>query len=431
MLKERHEVESYIETKANLIIFDQKKCKRVYDICYNQYNVPRGMTADIIASRADYTIISDFILFAVLDALMQVVFDTGNEERTKAKVKHKLSKYYTESEIKTYSEAKYVEDKLNFPLKFSVIQITEDQWIGRIDVKTLMKMRKAQLIFYNTNSQRTMQKVIRGERTYYKIAVNKKAVKEIEESYRASEYIPNTITLNIPVDHEKTNYFYDSNSHTIVVQSIPYFDIVDGYHRYVAMSHLSDTNPEFNYDMELRLTAFEEEKIQRLIFQEDQKTKMKKIDSDSFNMNHPANRVVTRLNESSKCNIKGLIGRNEAIIPLQDMVEIVKYLYFKGVGKEKESVTILEVTKYLTECFNLLTEHNFEYIQVPYSFERLLAVIYGFYLYQDKDKENMCEFIDKLVDKVEQNKSKFVGRAMKKGVINEVEQIVSEVNNYV
>ena len=41
---------------------------------------------------------------------------------------------------------------------------------------------------------------------------------------------------------------------------------------------------------------------------------MRKVDSNSYNMNRASNIVVTRLNESPMCNLQGLISRNQGIV---------------------------------------------------------------------------------------------------------------------
>jgi hypothetical protein len=91
--------------------------------------------------------------------------------------------------------------------------------------------------------------------------------------------------------------------------------------------------------MELRIVNFTEDKAKQFIWQEDQKTQMRKIDSKSMNMNSSANIVVTRLNENVRCNLKGLISRNEGTIPFGELAELVDYFYFKGISKEKEGTT--------------------------------------------------------------------------------------------
>ena len=59
--------------------------------------------------------------------------------------------------------------------------------------------------------------------------------------------------------------------------------------------------------MELRITNFDIDKSRRMIYQYDQKTKMSKQLSDTYNSYAAQNKVVQRINESSMCNLQGEI----------------------------------------------------------------------------------------------------------------------------
>ena len=145
------------------------------------------------------------------------------------------------------------------------------------------------------------------------------------------------------------------------------------------------------------MVNFTEDKAKQFIWQEDQKTKMRKVDSKSMNMNSPANIVVTRLNENVRCNLKGLISRNEGIVSFGELAELVDYFYFKGVSKEKERSVIINAVKELTDNFNMLTEYNTEYLEQKMSYSTLLTAMFCFNYFKDdsKNKPYMCEIIEK------------------------------------
>lgn len=126
------------------------------------------------------------------------------------------------------------------------------------------------MINYNVNAQRTMQRVIKGDKELYRITLNKHAVNSIRRSFESGEFIPNTITLNIPEDPENEFYYNEKNSE-LVIKNINHFDISDGYHRYVAACQAYDQNDKFNYPLEIRIVSFDNDKVKKFIFQEDQK----------------------------------------------------------------------------------------------------------------------------------------------------------------
>lgn len=423
MLTDRSKLENLIEANTLNIIFNSDKCNKFYDLCFEQYNIPRGMTADLISMRRSLTETSIFVLFALLDCYEQVVNAP----------KSKLNKFFTDSEIKNYKKTKMPDaTKVKFPLKIRAIQIADDQWIGRIDIDLLMQLRRTQMINYNENAQRAMQRVIHNDKEYFKIALNKQAVGQIEELLESLRYIPDDLTLNMPMEDEDLQFSYDDGTATLTIHNIKAFDIIDGYHRYVALSHQKDIDPEFKYTMEFRITNFDENKAQRFIFQKDQKTKMRKIDSNSYNVDNPGHIVVTKLNGNPSCNIHGMIGKKDEPIPFAEMVEWVDFLFLRKVPKSKQRIAIMETAKELTDNFNLLTEYNVKYLESKYTYKELIMILYTFYAYQGQDKTNMCKVIDLAVQEINENTNTiFRERKPRRGIINELEKILRKAETYV
>ena len=422
MLKDKIILEQYLESESIKIVTDFEKCKSLYDFTNKTYKIPKGLVSDLILLRKSFSEVSEFILFCLLDGI----------EKTSEITNSKLDEFFTMQEVQTYRKAIYETNSIKFPLVFKMIEISYDQWIGKISINQLMELRKAQLINYNVNAQRTMQKVIKGDKEVYKIALNWKAINQIKESYENKQFISNTLTLNIPADIE-SDFYYDKETSTLIINSLEHFDITDGYHRYIAACQIKDRDPEFDYEMELRIVNFSDDKAKQFIFQEDQKTKMKKIDSDSLNMTKAANMVVTKLNADYRCNLQGLIGRNGGLISFGELSEVVDYFYFKGItSKEKEKVAIIQTTKKLIDDFNHLTEYDTRYLEQKYSFKLLSIIGYCFRIYHDRDKDEVCKIIEEAYNKLEHlDIKKFYTKKLRKSLINEIEKIVKECEQYV
>lgn len=392
-------------------------CNNIYDFGKNKYDIPKGMMSDLICFRVSMSEASEFILFCLFNSISEF-----------KKVDIKINNFYTDIEIEMYSSSKYKVDKIKFPIRIKMIQVEHDQWIGSIDSNFLMKLRAAQLVNYNVNAQRTMQKVIRGDNEIYKITLNQNAISSIKNNLKQSSFIPNTITFNIPQD-TNCNFYYDADCCELVIKDIPHFDIIDGYHRYIACCKASDEDKNFNYKLELRIVNFSEDKAKNFIYQEDQKTKMRKIDSDSLNMNNASNIIVTRLNESPRCNIKGLISRNDGIINFGELSELIRFLYLKGsIKKEEENYMIMSLVKELTECFNMLTEYDIKYLNKKYSYKQLAIITYMFFKYKDKNKNNMCYNINEVVNSQDKlDNKKFYYKTPRKTMLNEIDKLIEVI----
>lgn len=420
MLKDKKALEQYLDQQCDRIVVDNDKCKSIYTYANETYDIPKGIVSDLISRRMTMSEASEFMLFILLDSMHSVL----KEDKIQG-----IDKFYTMQEAQYYRKSKYEVEKIKFPLVFKMIQVENDQWVGKIDVKTLMRLRQAQLINYNTNAQRTMSKIVKGDKEIYKITLNQKAVSEIADAYTHNTFIPNTVTLNIPIESD-SEFYYDNDTNSLIIKSLDHFDITDAFHRYIAASQVSDLNNDFNYNMELRIVNFTEDKAKQFIYQEDKKTPMRKIDSNSMNMNKAANIVVTRLNENVRCNLKGLISRNEGIIHFGELAELVDYFYFKGVGKEKErSVTIKAVAE-LTNDFNMLTEYNTKYLEHKMNYKTLLSAMFCFDYYRNNNIDNtkMCEVIEKIAKVMENSDNKkFQNKTPRKSLMTEVEKVMKGV----
>lgn len=375
-----------LERKSDLIV--QKKYADKATLLQNylleKYEFSRGSTMDYVSRRANFEAAPDYELFWYSDGINHV-FNCIE-----------LSSYFNNTEIKEYSKTKKNNNKIEFPIRIPCVQIDEHQWIGRADVQFFIKLRKASMIIYNANAQRALKKVLKGDTEFWKIQLNRFAVSQISDSFKSGSYIPNTITLNIS-DESKGDFYYDDKTHELVIKSIESFDISDGYHRYIAMSQLYDFDNTFNYPMELRIINFDDEKVKQFIFQEDQKTKMTKIVSNSMNLNKSCNKIVERLNNNSLSYLKGKISRAEGLVDFSQFASLVDRIFFDNKNCEDPSVE-LEIYKTIQGKLNTLIELNEKYMTEKYTYVRMAAVLFAIKYHEDLETIDDCvETLEKII----------------------------------
>ena len=398
MLKEKKELVLYLKNRFGSLVFNQEKLNTLVTEIETENSVPTGIIMDIIAGRSNLEEDNEFLLFLICNKI--------NPDKAK--------EFFTENEIVFYRSQQYERDDFEFPFDIQCIQVAPDQWIGAANVDFLIELRKAQLINYNANAQRTMQRVVRGNREVYKISLNAKALKEIKASLAQGSFIPNTITLNMPED---TDWTYDVKKNTLTINQLSAFDISDGYHRYVAMCQLKEVNPDFNYPIELRIISFPDDKVKQFIYQEDQKTKMRKVDSASMNMSSPANIVLERLNTDTMFDLKGKVLRNGGQINFGYAGNIVDYLFFKGI-KTAPMNEIVAVKDQLKNGINIFVEANPEWFDKRFDFKEILILIYG--ITQNWSPEAIN---NKINNKEQLDKRIFTNKAVKKSMINAIEKL--------
>lgn len=345
-----------------------------------EYNIPIEITTDYLSRRKTLDDASLFMLFALLNKLDP----------------DKAITIFTDKEYKKYQNYKYKPETIKFPLELPAVEIAEDQWMCVIDAKTLMKLRDAQLVEYNENTQRTLTRVVSSGIETYKITLNRKAVEGIKNSYTHGTYIPNTITLNMP---EGTDYDYriGKNGPSLIIDNIDHFDILDGYHRYIAISEIYNNDPSFDYAMELRIVSFREEKARQFIWQEDQKTKMSKIDSESFNQYKASNAIVKRIESGP---LAGIIKSKGGIIESALLATILDHTYLKDIRKLVRSDEA-RIARRLEDGFMKLEESNTHVFDDKWSREFTVCAVFCFWR-GHYDAKEILEFTDYAGDRISQ-----------------------------
>lgn len=382
--KSRDDLNKYAEElfQTSEIVQVKKNRRKLYTDLFKWFNMPTSIAEEMITFKRDIKEFTPFDIFCILYFVD----------------KNSLSKFFTENEIAKLSKEKYIIEKADFPLVFKdMVQITDDQWIGKTTVQELMKLKRSRMLNYDENEQRALRRVKSGKEEIFKPFVSNKNVREIKEAMENGVYIPDPITLNMP---EGSEYSFSNN--TLTIESMPngMFNLDDGYHRYLAMSQIYDFNKDFDYPMELEIVNFSNTKANNFIFQKDQKTPMKKIVAATYNLNAIPNRIIQRINEDPTCNISHMIGRNQANIDAGVMSKLITTLFIpKDIKKDQEAKTIISIKNDLVKKFNKITEQDEKFLG-KYSDQMLFATMYIFStdINEGKYAEAVNDVLDSLTD---------------------------------
>ena len=402
MLRDKEFYDS-ITSKIEQISFKPKELKQISGKIYEQFEIPLGLLSDYLTLRVPVNDASDFVLYGLCKQLLSPT---------------EIKKYYSDEEVKFYNKSKFQKQEIQFPLKFDMIQINTSQWIGRITVKELMQLRDVQMINYNERTQRTMERKISHGYEYWQIAINDNAVKEIEDSYEKGTYIPNTITLNLS-DESEADFFYDGEGRQLVIRSLKYFDILDGYHRYKAMSKAYNMDDSFDYEMELRIVNFSEKEARQFIWQEDQKTKMSKIDSASYNQHDWAVHICERVARNLP---QGIISRNKGSIDLAQLSAAVKFVYDTNNIKNVSEAN--QIANRLTMQFERMLDENPEAFQKKWSLPMTACVMT---LLKEDNVDNVWEKAN-ILHEVSTKQKVWISTNLYKRRVTALQKIIEQLN---
>lgn len=370
-----------------------------------KYDIPLNLSANILSGQKYLDEYSEYILYCFCDVITPNLTDT----------------YFVDREINYYSEQRFKIETVEFPIVFNVNQVTEEQWIGAFTMQELMKFRAAGLINYNINTQRTLAHIVKGNQDYYNVSINRTNIKKIKGMVERGEFIPNTITLNIQVDDTISDFEYKNGK--LIIKSIKAFDIIDGFHRYLAFGQIYDENPDFDYPLEVRITNFSESKGKQFTYQEDQKTFMKKVDSDSLNQYDLYNMLVKRLNEDTLCDFCGLIKTGKTISEGRLAVALKIY----DISDRKEMIGLVKVIR---DKLNRLTMIDPDLLEMEWQPWHIYTAVWCFKNEKSPDITVKSIYKADKIDKVIKNRI-LKANSFKDKTQKYIENIVKEVENNV
>ena len=365
MIKAREDLNVELYRYFSRIALHKKTQDKIVEYCKQVYGLPEKQCRDYLYGQKEIS--------SADNGLALVFADAADNVRSGSKL---VKEYFTEAEVQLVRQTDFAEKKLTFPLRYKMLPVEDGQWIGAFTIDDLMDLWNAQLINYNANTQRVLRVTFRKGVKLYRPYIDQGAIASIRESFHEGRYIPNTLTFNIPENDESADFYYNEKTCELVINNMKGFDILDGYHRLVAITQERAENEDFHYAMEIRIVNWNEDKAQRFIYQEDQKTKMRLVDSNAYNTATYENRVVAKLNENRRCNMMGMIGLNHGLINAGWLGKALEWLFFHRVGKIEGQSRMLPVQNVMVQSINGLTESYQEYLTREWKYDEVLTVCY-------------------------------------------------------
>ena len=318
---------------------DPKYVQKISDNLKTNHNLPKEIVLNVMyghKSLADY---NDVICYWITKEVQPALVD----------------EFFSSREIKNFDKEQYVEADSVLPLKLNALPLGDDQWLTVMSVQELMRLRQQSLLHYNADTQRALRVMVKGGDVIYEPYTNPKAVKQMSQLLADKMFIPNVITLNISETDEFADFEYKNG--ILEITNISAFDMVDGYNRFKAFENVYDKDNSFDYMIGVMITNFSVDKARRFIHQEDQKTKMRRVDSHGFNQSDDYNILLERINGDTKCNLHGEINSGSGNIRF-GIASFAMRIGNKHAKLTKKQV--VEYTKQFVDTLNEITEERTE-----------------------------------------------------------------------
>ena len=299
----------------------RKIIEQTGEVISEKRNYLKAATHSILLQQRPLSDVSDKEIYWVIDGLNETLSKNGELNLVKD---FKIKDIFTDKEIQKYSKSKFENvTETIYPISFKVLKISDDQWLSTISSKKLFELYKNQIINYNKNTQRPLKEVTKHGVKIYKINKNKQSVNAIKEDLKKGLFIPNCLTFNINMDNPSNEYYVDEENGELVLEN-GQFDLIDGFHRYSAITELLLENPDIEFNFGIWIMNFDENKSCRFIAQEDKRNKINKTYTkslDALNGDNFSSRIIQVLNENNNSPFKGKLTRyNDSNINYDDVV---------------------------------------------------------------------------------------------------------------
>ena len=299
----------------------RKIIEQTGEVISEKRNYLKAATHSILLQQRPLSDVSDKEIYWVIDGLNETLIENGELNLVKD---FKIKDIFTDKEIQKYSKSKFENvTETIYPISFKVLKISDDQWLSTISSKKLFELYKNQIINYNKNTQRPLKEVTKHGVKTYKINKNKQSVNAIKEDLKKGLFIPNCLTFNINMDNPSNEYYVDEENKELVLEN-GQFDLIDGFHRYSAITELLLENPDIEFNFGIWIMNFDENKSCRFIAQEDKRNKINKTYTkslDALNGDNFSSRIIQVLNENNNSPFKGKLTRyNDSNINYDDVV---------------------------------------------------------------------------------------------------------------
>ena len=299
----------------------RKIIEQTGEVVSKKRNYLKAATHSILLQQRPLSDVSDKEIYWVIDGLNETLSKNGELNLVKD---FKIKDIFTDKEIQKYSKSKFENvTETIYPISFKVLKISDDQWLSTISSKKLFELYKNQIINYNKNTQRPLKEVTKHGVKTYKINKNKQSVNAIKEDLKKGLFIPNCLTFNINMDNPSNEYYVDEENKELVLEN-GQFDLIDGFHRYSAITELLLENPDIEFNFGIWIMNFDENKSCRFIAQEDKRNKINKTYTkslDALNGDNFSSRIIQVLNENNNSPFKGKLTRyNDSNINYDDVV---------------------------------------------------------------------------------------------------------------
>lgn len=273
-----------------------------------------------------------------------------------------IDDWFTKSEMKESRQFDFILENnledIEFPLEIKNVNIVGNGvFVGSLDVKTVAKLMKSQLLNYNFEIQRQATQIKRQDHFILTPTINKKNVKEMKNLLLKGELIHTTLAFNAATQTSDSGeeLVYNSKTNSLTITEGTRLDILDGFHRCLASRQAFESNPELDFRFIVIFSNYTTKQAQQYQAQLAKATPIPKARVQELEANRLSDTVVQMLKSESE--LKGRVSSSKGKMNIT-AGDLVSYsVLSEAIDREfnmKVKLDTYEVAEYLIKYFEYL-----------------------------------------------------------------------------
>ncbi|QSF43287.1 ParB N-terminal domain-containing protein [Paenibacillus tianjinensis] len=424
MKKDRTELEPLLIEIIDEIKHIPNIVKQINDV-FGEFGLPVGTFQAIVRSKNEIYMLDVARLYVLTYALYS---ETHNNNISPLE-------YFTKKEMdkaKEHIENTKFNDAIELPMEFeNVVMLSDEEYVTKIDAKTLVQMYLSQLIFYDFETQRSPKYIKHGSDSFIEVPeINKKSVDDIAQHMLNETYLPDTITLNIYSEQSEA-ISYNDKTKSLTINKDALISVLDGFHRLQGAIKATSINPSLPQKLFLSIRSYDKDIAKKFFGQINTVNIVKPERLKELKSEKSSDKIVRDLQRKSE--LTGRIASSSRISEVAGHLTTFDTLSYTidKVFNPRNFIEEKEISQYLIEFFGYLISYYVDefkmnpklckqiYINHPQMFAGYIQIAKIF-----KDEDMSLKKIKQYIDGIDFNDPELVQAIEERSIVKSRDKII-------
>ncbi|WP_426787064.1 hypothetical protein [Staphylococcus capitis] len=382
----------------------------------NNYKIPKGLTYSFTSRDLDRNFFDTTDLRLITLYIMEAFKVLGREEMLEDYIPKGEQQEAKQYDFLAYNKA----DEVTLPYEFTPTLPVNDVYSTKMSVKELGAFMNSGIINYNFDIQREAKLEIRTGEIIKTPNINERNVREMVNHLLNDSLKESTIYLNAAPTTSSVGdeLIYDNSTYTLIVTEDTRIDVLDGFHRLLAVQRALRENPMIEFEFNVVFSNFTTSEAIKWQAQHSKATAWSKNRISEMQLENRASKVVKAIKNSDHefsylIYTGSRLKNDKSLITFNNLTNIIDEMY--TLNSRKEEVILSEKLSKILSRVNELKQYSntLKSQYYVYAFIKLFKEKYN------NDVDEYLHLLDKLEEYLKNNDFNFTLQNTKEKLVKE------------